>query len=122
MVPGIKLGPGDIAVKASIEIQGEYQNYVAEPIYVIKDNMAGRIPDVVNDLASRITIQSINPDKNSFVFGLSTTQKDWIIIEAVAKPWINVLWLGTLLLVIGFGIAISRRYTEFQKMRDKGME
>ena len=121
-VPGIKLGPEDIAVKALIEIQGEYQTYTAEPIYVIKDKMAGRIPDVVNDLASRITIQSINPDENSFVFGLSTTQKDWIIIEAVAKPWINVLWLGTLLLVIGFGIAISRRYTEFQKMRDKGME
>ncbi|WP_258100400.1 cytochrome c biogenesis protein CcsA [Marinoscillum pacificum] len=121
-VPGIKLGPEDIAVKALIEIQGEYQTYTVEPIYVIKDKMAGRIPDVVNDLASRITIQSINPDENSFVFGLSTTQKDWIIIEAVAKPWINVLWLGTLLLVIGFGIAISRRYTEFQKMRDKGME
>ncbi|WP_421874947.1 heme lyase CcmF/NrfE family subunit [Marinoscillum sp.] len=119
---GITLGPGDIAVKAIIEIQGEFQTYTAEPIYVIKDKMAGRVPDVINDLASRITIQSIQPENNSFVFGLSTTQKDWIIIEAVAKPWINVLWLGTLLLVVGFGIAISRRYTEFQKMRDKGME
>ena len=121
-VDGLKLGQGDIAVKAIIEIQGEYQTYTAEPIYVIKDKMAGRIPDVVNDLASRITIQSIQPEQNSFVFGLSTTQKDWIIIEAVAKPWINILWLGTLLLVVGFGIAISRRYSEFQKMRDKGME
>lgn len=121
-VPGINLGPGDIAVKATIEIQGENKTYKAEPIYVIKDKMAGRIPDVVNDLASRITIQSIQPENNSFVFGLSTTQKDWIIIEAVEKPWINILWLGTLMLCIGFGIAISRRYTEFQKMRDKGME
>lgn len=121
-VPGINLGPGDVAVKATIEIQGETKTYIAEPIYVIKDKMAGRIPDVVNDLASRITIQSIQPENNSFVFGLSTTQKDWIIIEAVEKPWINVLWLGTLLLCVGFGIAISRRYSEFQKMRDKGME
>lgn len=121
-IPGITMGANDLAVKAIIEIEGEFQTYIAEPIYVIKNNMAGRIPDVVNDLSSRITIQSINPDENTFVFGLSTTQKDWIIIEAVAKPWINVLWLGTLLLVVGFGIAISRRYTEFQKMRDKGME
>lgn len=121
-VQGIGLGPGDVAVKAIIEIQGESKTYTAEPIYVIKDNMAGRIPDVVSDLASRITIQSIRPEENSFVFGLSTTQKDWIIIEAVAKPWINILWTGTLLLVIGFIVAISRRYTEFRKMRDKGME
>lgn len=121
-IPNVTLGPNDVAVKALIEIEGEERTYTAEPIYVIKDQMAGRIPVVVNDLASRITIQSINPADNKFVFGLSTTQKDWIIIEAVAKPWINILWLGTLLLVIGFGVAISRRYTEFSKMRDKGME
>ena len=121
-IPGMELGPGDVAVKALIEIEGENRTYTAEPIYVIKDKMAGRIPDLVHDLAARITIQSIVPEENSFVFGVSTTQKDWIIIEAVSKPWINILWIGTLLLVIGFGVAINRRYTEFKKMRDKGME
>ncbi len=121
-IEGVEMGPSDVAVKAIIEIEGEQKTYTAEPIYIIKDKMAGRIPDVISDLASRITIQSIRPEENSFVFGLSTTQKDWIIIEAVEKPWINILWSGTLLLVIGFGIAINRRYTEFKKMRDKGME
>ncbi|REE01703.1 cytochrome c biogenesis protein CcsA [Marinoscillum furvescens] len=121
-LPGVTLGPGDVAVKAIIEIEGENKTYTAEPIYVIKDKMAGRIPDVVNDLASRLTIQTIEPEQNRFVFGLSTTQKDWIIIEAVKKPWINILWLGTFLLVVGFTVAIVRRYGEFQKMRDKGME
>lgn len=121
-VEGILLGPEDVAVQATIEIEGENKTYVAQPIYIIKDKMAGRIPDFVNDLASRITIQSILPEENSFVFGLSTTQKDWIIIEAVEKPWINVLWFGTLLLTIGFGMATYRRYSDFTKMRDKGME
>ncbi|MFT7029549.1 MAG: cytochrome c-type biogenesis protein CcmF [Marinoscillum sp.] len=121
-VEGVNLGPTDVAVQATIEIEGELKNYIAKPIFVIKDNMAGRIPDVVNDLASRITIQSIQPESNLFVFGLSTTQKDWIIIEAVEKPWINILWLGTLLVVLGFSIAIYRRYGEFVKMRDKEME
>lgn len=121
-VNGIPLTAGDIAVKAIIEVEGESKKYLAEPIYVIRDQMAGRIPDVIDDLAAKITIQSIEPQANSFVFGVSTTQKDWIIIEAQEKPWINVLWLGTLLLVVGFTIAIVRRYGEFRKMRDKGME
>ena len=116
------MGPEDIAIKAIIEIEGESKTYVAEPIYVIRDRMAGRIPDVVNDLASRITIQEILPNENSFVLEISRTQKDWIILEAVEKPWINILWLGTLLFAIGFGIAIYRRYTEFVLMRDKGRE
>ena len=119
---GVNLGPDDIAVKAVIEIQGEYENYIAEPLYIIKDRMAAKVPFIVNDLASKIFIESINPEENTFTFGLNQTQKDWIIIEAVEKPWINILWIGTFLMVIGFVIAIVRRYGEFAKMRDKGME
>ncbi len=119
---GFELGPGDIAVKAILEIQGEFETYIAEPIYVIKDRMAGKIPDVVNDIASKFTILSISPTTNSFFFALNTTQKDWIIMEAVEKPWINILWIGTFLMVFGFVIAIMRRYSEFMKMRDKGVE
>ncbi|XOV92309.1 MAG: cytochrome c biogenesis protein CcsA [Bacteroidota bacterium] len=121
-IEGVTLGAGDIAVKAIIEIQGETKTYTAEPYYIIKDRMAGKIPATVYDLASRITIQEIIPAENSFVLGVSRTQKDWIILEAVEKPFINILWLGTLIFTIGFGIAIYRRYTEFIQMRNKGME
>ncbi|MEQ8239996.1 MAG: cytochrome c biogenesis protein CcsA [Cyclobacteriaceae bacterium] len=121
-VEGIKLEPGDLAIQAEIIIQGEYKDYPAKPIYVIKNNMAGKVPYIVNDLGAKLTIEQILPEENSFVFGLSTTQKDWIIIEAVEKPWINILWTGTLLLVIGFSVAIKRRYSDFKKMRDKDME
>jgi cytochrome c-type biogenesis protein CcmF len=121
-IPGVTLSANDVAVKAVVEVQGEYETYTAEPIYVIKDRMAGRIPYVLNDLAAKLTIDNISPESNSFSFIINTTQKDWIILEAVEKPWINILWTGTFLLVIGFTIAIIRRYDEFVKMRDKQME
>ena len=122
-VNGAILSDSDVAVKAIVNVQGEYKNYSVEPIFIIKDReFVGRIDDHVNDLAFRISIQTILPNENSVVFAIQTTQKDWIILEAVKKPWINLLWLGTFLLVIGFTIAINRRYTEFIKMRDKGVE
>ncbi len=121
-VPGITLGSEDVAVKARIRISAENQDFFAEPIYVIKDQMAGRLPSEIREVASRLTIMSIHPEDDSFTFGINTTQKDWIILEAVEKPWINILWTGTLLLVIGFVIAIVRRYQEFVTTRDKGME
>ncbi|MCP4459423.1 MAG: cytochrome c biogenesis protein CcsA [Cytophagales bacterium] len=121
-INGIVLNQGDVAVKANIEIEGEYRNYMAEPIYVIQGMNAGMMTDQVDDLASQITILSIRPESNEFVFGISTTQKEWIIMEAVQKPFINILWIGTLLLVIGLIIATSRRYREFRLMRDKAME
>lgn len=121
-VEGLALADDDVAVKAILEVEGEFETYKAEPIYIIKDRMAGKIPDVVNDIASKFTILGINPTTSTFQFALNTTQKDWIIMEAVEKPWINILWIGTLLMVFGFLIAIYRRYTEFVKMRDKGVE
>ncbi|WP_424962994.1 cytochrome c biogenesis protein CcsA [Ekhidna sp.] len=122
-IDGTPLSSGDVAVKAIVEVQGEFENYLAEPVFVIRDReYIGRIDDQVNDLAFRISIQNIIPQENAVVLAYQTTQKDWIIMEAVKKPWINLLWLGTFLLVIGFLVAINRRYSEFMKMRDKGVE
>lgn len=119
---GMNLGEGDFALKAVIEIEGEYRNYIAEPIFIIKGMQAGRVMDQVTDLASQITILSIDPDNRQFIFGTRGTQKDWIIMEAVQMPLINILWIGTLLLVLGLTVAIFRRYREFKLMRDKAME
>ncbi|MEM9895234.1 MAG: cytochrome c biogenesis protein CcsA, partial [Bacteroidota bacterium] len=120
---GQPLSPNDVAVKAVINVQGEYDDYTAEPIFAIRNQeFVGRIDQTVHDLAFKVSIQNIIPQENALEIAYQTTQKDWIIMEAVEKPWINLLWLGTLLLVIGFIIAIRRRYLEFMKIRDKGVE
>ncbi|MEQ8906699.1 cytochrome c biogenesis protein CcsA [Ekhidna sp.] len=122
-IDGTPLSSGDVAVKAVIEVQGEFENYAAEPIFVIREReYVGRIDDQVHDLAFRISVQNILPQENAVVLAYQTTQKDWIIMEAVKKPWINLLWIGTFMLVIGFVVAIRRRYVEFVKMRNKGVE
>jgi cytochrome c-type biogenesis protein CcmF len=121
-VEDIALGPEDVAVKAMIKIYGKSGDYMAEPMYIIKDRMAARPPVFVDDLGLKITLQEIKPENNSFVFGVNTTQKDYIVLKAIEKPMINILWIGTLMMVIGFVIAINRRYQEFIRMRDKGVE
>ena len=115
---GILLGKNDIAVKAVINVQGEYRNYVAEPVFIIRNKeFVGRVDDQVNDLAFKISIQKILPEEKAVIFAFETTQKDWIILEAVKKPWINLLWIGVFFLVIGFVVAIHRRYKELINSR-----
>ncbi len=111
-VPGAVLNENDIAVKGIIKIEGTLSDYQLEPIYLIKDNFAGRIPDENSSLGVKITILNIFPDKNSVQLGLNTAQKDYIILKAVEKPLINILWMGTLLLMLGFTMAIIRRSKE----------
>ncbi len=121
-IEGIDLGPRDVAVKAIITAEGENGTYVAEPLFIIKDNMAARIPDEISDLGIRLTLLNIYPESNTFLLSAETRQKDWIILKAMEKPMINILWLGTLVLMVGFSIATVRRYDEFRKMRAKGLE
>jgi cytochrome c-type biogenesis protein CcmF len=43
-------------------------------------------------------------------------QKDWVVIKALEKPYINLLWLGTGVLMIGFVVAMRRRFKEYKSI------
>jgi cytochrome c-type biogenesis protein CcmF len=119
---GIELTDQDVAVQAKVRLQGEKGDYIAEPVFLIRDKMVGRIPDDISDLGIRVTLMNIHPETGEFSLGLNTRQKDWVVIKAMEKPYINVLWIGTLILMVGFGMAMSRRIREFKKMKAKGLE
>ena len=116
------LDSADVAVKAYIRVKGEYEEYVAEPIFLIRNRMVGRIPDEIGDLGIRLMLLNIHPEDNQFSIGVSTRQKDYVILKAMEKPLINVLWLGTLMVMTGFSVAMARRIREFTKMKEKGLE
>ncbi|MCS6820405.1 MAG: cytochrome c biogenesis protein CcsA [Microscillaceae bacterium] len=112
----------DAAVQAHIRLLGKEKTFEVRPTFYIKGQMIGRLPEIIEELGVKITFLNILPNENKFVFGVNTTQKDYIIMKAVEKPLINILWIGTLLVMIGFSVAIYRRYAEFMKIRNKGME
>jgi cytochrome c-type biogenesis protein CcmF len=121
-VPGVELRDQDVAVKARIRVNGEKEAHYAEPVFLIKDKMVGRIPEEINELGLKIALLTIHPETNEFTLSISTRQKDWVVLKAVEKPLINVLWIGTLILMTGFSVALVRRSREFIKMREKGLE
>jgi cytochrome c-type biogenesis protein CcmF len=121
-VNGEKLEEEDVAVKAVVRVKGEKQEYVAEPVFHIRNKMVRRIPAEVYDLGLKFTLINIHPETNEFSIGINSRQKDWVVLKALEKPYINVLWIGTLMLMAGFGIAMVRRFREFNKMKIKGLE
>jgi len=42
-------------------------------------------------------------------------QRDYIIMKAIVFPYINFLWGGTILMVIGFLLSIFRRLKEYKR-------
>lgn len=115
-IEGFDLAPDDVAVQAKIKVTGERDTYYSEPIFLIKGReQVGRLSSEINDLGVKIALLNIHPETNEFTLGLNTRQKDWVIIKAMEKPMINVLWLGTGILMIGFSMAMVRRFREFRR-------
>ncbi len=86
--------------------------YKAYPKYAIKDNM--QIPGeyVIEELGLKFVFWKINPQEGTIEITMSErvgNSKDFIVMEAHIFPYINVLWIGCLIMAIGTGIAIVER-------------
>ncbi|TGE26038.1 cytochrome C biogenesis protein [Hymenobacter aquaticus] len=109
---GLGLTKGDLAIQGDFLVFGEKKQYHVHPMFVVRNNQVGRVSDEVEDLGLRLTFINVDPTKEKFTFGVSTTQKDYIILKAMEKPFINLLWSGTLLMAVGFGMALVKRRRE----------
>lgn len=108
-VAEVDLGPQDVAIQADIALITKEDTLHLAPKLVIKDGMLGRIADEQAELGIRIILTNVKPELNKFEFSVRTAQKEWVILKALQKPYINLLWLGTLLVLVGFGLSIWRR-------------
>lgn len=118
-VDGVPLKEGDAAVKAVIRVMDRGQEYIMNPAFIIRDNTIGRKAETNKALGLRIQFNEIDPKTGLFTFGVNATQRDYIVMKAIEKPLINVLWLGTFVLIIGFVVSAVRRYRDFVKGRDR---
>ena len=116
------LQEGDVAVKAKLRILDFDVEKVLEPTFIIRNNQIGKIPVVDSELGIKVSLENILPEDNKFVFKVNQYQKDYVVMKAIVKPYVNVLWIGTIVMLTGFSVAIFRRFDEFKKMRDKGLE
>ncbi|PZV77596.1 cytochrome c-type biogenesis protein CcmF [Algoriphagus aquaeductus] len=121
-IEGYTLQEGDIAVKAKLRVLDYDVEKLLEPTFIIRNNQVGKLPVIDTELGLKVSLENILPEQNKFVFKVNQYQKDYVVMKAIVKPYINVLWVGTIIMLIGFTVAIFRRFDEFAKMRDKGME
>ena len=105
---------GDIAVKAMMTA---YENggkvHDISPIYILRDKrylafVEDTIPSM--DLYARFAnlhIYSKDSVKTEIMIRQTDPKDDYIVLKALVFPYINVLWLGVLVMVFGFFISLG---------------
>jgi cytochrome c-type biogenesis protein CcmF len=91
--------------------------HMAYPKFVIRNNVVIPVEDIVDDLGIKLVFWKINPDEGTVEITMSeklSNNKDFIVMEAYVFPYINVLWLGCLVMAAGTLIAIVERIRKFK--------
>lgn len=106
-----ELAKYDFVAKAKLTILHKGKEYAAEPIFIIDDKQPLSLAALVQEAGISFTFSGVDVDAGKVVITAEEISEppDWVVFKAISKPWINLLWLGTFILTIGFLIAIWRR-------------
>jgi cytochrome c-type biogenesis protein CcmF len=111
-------------VKAKFRIIMLDKTLFAYPEYAIVNNMQLSKPLVIDEAGLKIQFNrfvNVNPPlRIEIETGERKPGSEFIVMKAIVFPYINLLWSGTIIMIIGFLMAIIRRYREFisQQKRD----
>jgi len=107
------LKASDIAVGALLKVTDvNDKTYTTEPVYVITNDMVQPIDASLDGLGLKFSFTKIDPENHKMEISISEskhTAKDFIVMEAIVFPYINVLWMGCLIMVLGTVLSIRSR-------------
>jgi cytochrome c-type biogenesis protein CcmF len=107
----------DLAVAAKIRIVTLDSTYSVEPVYAIEGNGIVSIEKVSDETGLRFRFMNIDPKTEHILIETAerSPRKNFIIMKAIVFPYINFLWGGTIVMIIGFLLSIQRRITEIRR-------
>ncbi|MGB0403404.1 MAG: heme lyase CcmF/NrfE family subunit [Salibacteraceae bacterium] len=115
-VPSSKydLNESDIAVEAVISVWDfNTERHILNPVFVLEDTVRTySIPAKNEDLGLDIEFNYIYPENGSIDLMITedkVEQKEFIVMQAIMFPYINLLWLGSIIMFIGTIIAVVNR-------------
>ncbi len=122
---GYDAHPDDIAIQAVLQIKNQKnKTYIARPLFFIRDGSPLNMKAYVGDLGLHIKLERIDPEKEAFHLFLArisdtpvlpieiaeeVPRNDYIVLEAILFPGINLFWGGSLLMLFGMFLGMYKR-------------
>lgn len=118
---------GDIAASALIEVRkGKNDLKKINPVYILRNNQSFSVKEYLPEEGLHVRFTKIDPINEEFSFELAIDKRDFlsipikiaddvprsdfIVFEAKEFPGINLFWLGAILMLLGFILALAKRW------------
>lgn len=117
--PAYEAQPGDIAVSAQLEVydlDGPVKKLA--PVFVLRNQQnIELIEDSMESMNLYTKVGKVIPEEGAAEILVKQTEKPtgYIVLKALVFPYINVLWLGIIVMVFGFLLSMYNRITKKEK-------
>jgi cytochrome c-type biogenesis protein CcmF len=116
----VMMSGGNFEIGTRLHVVYNNKSYDVEPKLQRADGQMKYVPAVIKDANLQIQIKKIDPNTQDASFLVSSlnqkennsTPKEVLSITASIKPFIDFVWFGVLIMVIGFFISVARRLKE----------
>ena len=101
-----------LVIRAGVTLSQGDSTKLVEPLYIIRGTMV--VPDLVevDDWGLKMRINSFNPQTSELNITLwehESIRRDFIVMQAIIFPQINILWAGIIIMTLGSGMAVFHR-------------
>jgi cytochrome c-type biogenesis protein CcmF len=103
---------------ANLKIIDGKRIFTAKPIFAIADKSFYTIEDVVDEAGLKFNFYIKAGEAGVAAFIETSARppvRDFIIMKAIIFPYINLLWGGVIVMIIGFIIAIIKRTKDYKR-------
>ena len=87
-----------------------------KPVYIIKaDRSVEYLQNSIQDWGITVAFTGMNVDSGSINLGIEGVEmppEDWLVVQAYEKPLISLVWIGFIILSLGFCLSVYRRASE----------
>ena len=115
------LSEEDVAVGAKLTILDiNKKTYSLMPLFVIKNKVIFSKELFLEELGMKVAFTKINPSDGKIDITITEkkdNKREFIIMKAVVFPYINILWTGCILIVVGSLMAIRKRFGDLRRLR-----
>jgi cytochrome c-type biogenesis protein CcmF len=118
-IQNIPLDSTIVAVGAMLKVVSHGITYETEPIFMInrKNGNVFNFDRKVDDAGLKFRFSKIMPENNKIeilLYDQPESKRPYIVMRAIEFPYINFLWSGTVIMVVGFLLSIFRRNKELK--------
>lgn len=118
----VMMSGGNFQMGTNLEITKANKTYDIEPLIKRNGQSFNYIPAAIEELNLKIQIKKIDPSTQKADFVLSkinnynkkdsSKSQEILTITASIKPFVNLVWIGILIMVVGFFVSVARRLKE----------